>query len=322
MGVCRPVCKPKKEGASQCPLNPLHRAMTSDFTMPFAGISLDFAETQRSAKEVQSFVEDPKAQCLCFYKGRAALEEGKRLLRIHPSKLIGQNLHDPGPLFLGLEAGIPLFAVSLVQAESIAHEESFETLRALGPRLSPQELALAGRARAILEWHFTHRFCPKCGTLSTPNGGGVQRLCMNCKTEDHPRVNPVVIMLILSGDKVLLGRGPDWPEGWMSALAGFVSPGETIEEAVSREAYEEVGIHVRNTQYIFSQPWPFPSQLMMGAICEAENETITLNKAELDDARWYSKDEVKAVMDGSSEVFRCPPPISIAYQLLSHWMGQ
>ena len=294
--------------------------MTSDFTMPFAGLSLDFAETQRSAKEVQAFIENPKAQCLCFYKGRPALESGQRLLRIHPSKLIGQNLHDPGPIFLGLENGTPLFAASLAETGAIAPEESFETLRSLGPRLTPQELAIAGRARAILEWHFTHRFCPKCGTLSTPNGGGVQRLCMNCKTEDHPRVNPVVIMLIISGDKVLLGRGPDWPEGWMSALAGFVSPGETIEEAAARETFEEVGIHVSNVQYLFSQPWPFPSQLMMGVICEAESEEITLNKAELEDARWYSREEIQDVLEETSFIFRCPPPITIAHQLLKHWI--
>ena len=127
-------------------------------------------------------------------------------------------------------------------------------------------------------------------------------------------------MLVLSGDKVLLGRSPGWPEGFMSALAGFVSPGETIEEATIRETFEEVGINVTNVKYLFSQPWPFPSQLMMGISCDAQAEEITLNEAELEEAKWFTKDEVKAVFAKKGDAFMRPPRFTIAHQLLRHWI--
>jgi len=296
--------------------------MTAPFTMPFAGGTLDHAETRRSAEELQSFVKDPKAQCLVYFKGMPALNEDGSIKFIHPSGLIGRDLQDPGPIFLGLNGPIPIFAAAIAQPDELTPAESFQNMRAIAGRLSPVELALAGRAKSMLEWHYTHRFCANCGNLSNGDEGGVKRNCPECATEHFPRVNPVVIMLVLSGDKVLLGRGPGWPDGFMSALAGFVSPGETIEEATARETFEEVGIKVKNIQYVFSQPWPFPSQLMIGITCDADGEAVTLNKAELEEAKWFTKEDVKAVFAKQGDAFIRPPSFTIAHQLLRHWIEQ
>jgi len=294
--------------------------MTDNFIMPFAGGALDHVETQRSAAELQAFVAQPKARCICFHKGSPALKAGGGLKRIHPSELIGRNLIDPGPIFLGLEGDAPIFAASVQNPTDITDEDHFQDLRSATRFLSPADMALAGRAKSLLDWHFNHRFCAKCGQVSQPQEGGIKRKCPSCETEHFPRVNPVVIMLILSGDKVLLGRGAGWPDGAMSALAGFISPGESMEEAVARETYEEVGVHIKNPRYIFSQPWPWPSQLMMGVVCEAESEELTINKAELEDAKWFTKDEVRAVYDKTGEAFLRLPRFTIAHHLLRHWL--
>ena len=288
--------------------------------MPFAGGILDHVETQRSAEELQAFVAKPQARCICFHKGSPALRAEGGLNRIHPSELIGRNLIDPGPIFLGLEGDAPIFAASVQNPTDVTVEELFQDLRSATRILSPQDMALAGRAKSLLDWHFNHRFCAKCGQVSQPKDGGLKRQCPSCETEHFPRVNPVVIMLILSGDKVLLGRGAGWPEGAMSALAGFISPGESMEEAVARETYEEVGIKIKNPRYIFSQPWPWPSQLMMGVICEAESEELTINKNELENAKWFTRDEVKAVYDKTGEAFLRLPRFTIAHHLLKHWL--
>ena len=294
--------------------------MTDNFIMPFAGGTLDHVETQRSAEELQAFVTKPQARCICFHKGSPALKEGGGLKRIHPSELIGRNLHDPGPIFLGLEDGAPIFAASIVNPEDITEPELFKELRMATRELSPSEMALAGHAKSVLDWHFNTRFCSKCGQVSQPQDGGIKRKCPSCETEHFPRVNPVVIMLILFGDKVLLGRGAGWPEGAMSALAGFVSPGETMEEAVARETFEEVGLKIKNPRYIFSQPWPWPSQLMMGVICDAESEELTLNTAELEDAKWFTREDVQAVYNKTGEAFLRLPRFTIAHHLLRHWL--
>lgn len=294
--------------------------MTDNFIMPFAGGSLDHVETQRSAKELQAFLAKPAARCIMLHKGSPAVSPEGGLIRIHPSELIGRNLMDPGPIFLGLKKETPIFAASVADPEKVAPEGAFQNLRAVANHLKPEDLALIGRAKSLLDWHLDHRFCAKCGQVSQPGLGGIKRECPSCKTEHFPRVNPVVIMLILSGDKVLLGRGPGWPEGAMSALAGFISLGETLEEAVARETFEEVGIRVKNSRYIFSQPWPWPSQLMMGVICEAESEEITLNEAELEEAKWFTKDEVRAVYNKTGNAFMRLPRFTIAHHLLRHWL--
>jgi len=129
-------------------------------------------------------------------------------------------------------------------------------------------------------------------------------------------------MLVINGDDCLLGRGHNWPEGAYSALAGFVSPGETLEEGCAREIMEEVGVKIKNPRYIFSQPWPFPSQLMMGLICETDERELTIDKNEIEEAKWFSREEVEAVFAKRSEVFRRPPRFTIAHHLLQHWLKE
>ncbi|MDB2437801.1 NAD(+) diphosphatase [Hellea sp.] len=294
--------------------------MTDNFIMPFAGGRIDHVETQRSAAELQAFLAKPQARCICFHKGSPALKETGGLYRIHPSELIGRNLIDPGPIFLGLEGDAPIFAASLQNPEDVTHKDDYKELRSAARFLSVEDMALAGRAKSLLDWHINNRFCANCGQVSQPQEGGLKRKCPSCETEHFPRVNPVVIMLILSGDKVLLGRGAGWPEGAMSALAGFISPGESMEEAVARETFEEVGIKIKNPRYIFSQPWPWPSQLMMGVVCDAESEALTINKAELEDAKWFTRDEVQAVYDKTGDAFLRLPRFTIAHHLLRHWL--
>lgn len=296
--------------------------MTYTDIMPFAGSPLDFCETKRAPEDLQAYMKDRSARAILFYKGQPSVGMNGKLYRLHPSELIGQNLVDPHVIFMGLEKDRPIFAANLAEDDKLTIAESFQSLRAVGGRLSAEELALAGRAKSIFDWHKDHKFCAKCAAPTNPKDGGHKRGCTreDCATEHFPRVNPVVIMLVVHEDKILLGRGPGWPEGFMSALAGFVSPGESIEEATAREVLEESGIETKNHRYIACQPWPFPSQLMMGMISEAVNTDITLNPEELEDARWFSREDVAAVFDKTGEAFKRPPRITIAHQLIKYWL--
>lgn len=297
--------------------------MTYTDIMPFAGSPLDFCETKRSPGDLQAFMKDRSARAILFHKGKPSVGMNGKLFRLHPSELIGQNLVDPHVIFMGLEGKTPIFAANLAEDNMLTLSESYQSLRAVGGRLSAEELALAGRAKSVFDWHKDHKFCAKCAAPTNPTDGGHKRACTreDCASEHFPRVNPVVIMLVVHKDKILLGRGPGWPEGFMSALAGFVSPGETLEEATAREVLEESGVRTKNHRYIACQPWPFPSQLMMGMISEAENTDITLNPDELEDAQWFTREQVAAVFDKTGDAFICPPRITIAHQLMKYWLG-
>ena len=189
--------------------------------------------------------------------------------------------------------------------------------------LSPEDLALYGGARSVTDWHARHRFCAACGGPTKITKGGWQRNCEACGTQHFPRTDPVTIMLVESNDKLMLGRGKGWPERTYSALAGFVEPGESIEEAVAREVLEESGITARDVRYIASQPWPFPSQLMIGCHAMADDEAITLDETELADARWFTRAEINAALAGDPEApMNCPAPQAIAHHLLTWWTKQ
>ena len=193
--------------------------------------------------------------------------------------------------------------------------------------LAPDQLAVYGGARSLVDWHARHRFCAQCGGSTKVAKGGWQRSCTNCGTDHFPRTDPVTIMLVenRSGSerRLMLGRGLGWPEGRFSALAGFVEPGETIEEGVAREVLEEVGLRVRDVSYIVSQPWPFPSQLMIGCVGYTDDEAITLDETELAEAGWYTREQVTAAIEGREDApFVAPPPHAIAHQLLRWWVAQ
>lgn len=220
-------------------------------------------------------------------------------------------------LFLGLEEGRPLFA-PLVRMEQFG-QRAWSVFRILS-LMRPRDAAIWGAARSLNEWHNRHGFCSVCGHTTTPFRAGWGRKCPNCDAEHFPRVDPVVIMLAEHQDRILLGRSPHYPPGRYSALAGFVEPGESIEEAVARELFEEAGVTVRDVRYVTSQPWPFPGQLMMACIGQADSDLLTLD-AELDDAFWCDRAGVQAALAGDPNApFQAPPPYAIANTLLTRWL--
>lgn len=232
---------------------------------------------------------------------------------------------DIEPLFLGLIDDIPHFAPLPDDCSSI-DGRSRSCWAALGLLASDQAALYAG-ARSLVAWHASQRFCASCGSQTAVAKGGWQRDCPACRAEHFPRTDPVVIMLAehVAADgeaRVLVGHGVGFPPGRMSALAGFVEPGESIEEAVARELFEEAGIRARRVDYVASQPWPFPSSLMIGCIAHAEDDRVTLDTSEVDEAIWVTRGVVSAALagDGSAR-FLAPPPIAIARTLLEHWLA-
>jgi NAD+ diphosphatase len=187
------------------------------------------------------------------------------------------------------------------------------------PHLKRLEGECVATGRALIGWHATHRFCANCGTASGIESAGWVRKCPQCGTQHFPRTDPVVIMAITRGDRLLLGRGANWPERMYSLLAGFVEPGESIEAAVRRETIEESGISVGPVRYVASQPWPFPMSLMFGCAGEATSEAITLDQMELADARWVSRDEVLSILAGEHPMISAPRAGAIAGALIEAW---
>ena len=219
-------------------------------------------------------------------------------------------------IFLGLDGDAPLFA-PLVRTR--LGQRAWSVFRTLG-LMSPEEIAVWGAARSLIEWHNRHLYCGHCGKPTISFRAGWGRRCTGCQLEHFPRIDPVVIMLAEHEGKVLVGRQPQYPAGRFSALAGFVEPGESIEEAVARELREEAGLIVSNVRYIASQPWPFPGQLMIACVAEAETNEIVLDRNELDDAMWVDRAQIRSALDGDPEApFLAPPPFAIAHTLLRAW---
>ena len=219
-------------------------------------------------------------------------------------------------IFLGLDGKTPLFA-PLTPIESGQRAWSVFRLIEMMP---PGDAALWATARSLIEWHNRHRFCSNCGTATALFRAGWGRRCGACQAEHYPRVDPVVIMLAEHQDRVLLGRQPQYPAGRYSALAGFVEPGESIEEAVAREFKEEAGIDVRGVRYVASQPWPFPGSLMIACVAQAQSDALTIDRTELEDARWFDRGAVEAALGGDPDAaFQAPPHFAIAHTLLAHW---
>lgn len=225
---------------------------------------------------------------------------------------------DDTVIFLGLFRDRPAFAVAIPGERDppLGELGEFKDLRYLGTVLPPDEANLAAHARALVLWHDATLYCGKCGSASQPAAGGNARQCCNpdCGQQIFPRTDPAIIVLVSDGDRCLLGRQPSWPEGRYSTIAGFVEPGESLEDAVRREVYEETNVRVGTVRYHSSQPWPFPSALMLGFIAEATSSDIRLNDGELEDARWFSRDELRSGDVG------LPFRISIARRLVDHWI--
>jgi NAD+ diphosphatase len=232
-------------------------------------------------------------------------------------------------IFLGLIDGAPRFAIALdpAAAEALkARDELVVTdLRSIAVRglVAADHLPPLAEGKALVGWHARHRFCPNCGAASNLVEGGWRRDCPSCRAQHFPRTDPVVIMLPVAGERCVLGRSHRFVPGMWSCLAGFVEPGETIEEAVRRETREEAGIICGRVGYFASQPWPFPSSLMIGCHAEALSHEIIIDRAELDDARWFDREEVATMLlrrhpDGLST----PPTVAIAYHIIRAWVEE
>jgi NAD+ diphosphatase len=240
------------------------------------------------------------------------------------------DTHAPGApeIFLGLAAAEPLFAADVSaladprEGGPLAGLGEFHELRPLLPFLSGADAAIIGQAKSLLDWHARHGFCAQCGAATRPALAGYRRDCPACKAEHFPRTDPVVIMLAVCGDEALVGRGLGWPPNRFSALAGFLEPGETIEEGVARELFEEAGVIATSVRYLFSQPWPFASNLMIGCIAEVAGKDLKLDPEELADARWFRRDELPSLLDATHpDGCSGPPPFAIGHQIIKAWLG-
>ncbi len=230
-------------------------------------------------------------------------------------------------VFLGIQKGAAHFGVDLSQTSETPETALFADLGVYTPiriaaaTISRGDLAIIGQARWLFEWHRKHQFCANCGHATTVKNGGAKRHCDQCATEHFPRTDPVAIVLAIHDDACLLGRGPHFPPGFLSALAGFIEPAETPEEAAKRELFEEAGVTLTHIRYQFSQPWPFPSSMMMGFLANTKDRTLTLDKNEIEEARWVEQSDIKALLNGEERhgIF-LPPKFTIARQLIERWI--
>jgi len=230
-------------------------------------------------------------------------------------------------IFIGLQQKVPRFAIALEPARAEVLKEREQLLVtdlrsiAVNALVHRDHLPPLAEGKALLNWHMRHRFCPNCGATTQLIAGGWRRDCPSCKTEHFPRTDPVVIMLPVAGSSCVLGRSYRFARGMWSCLAGFMEPGETIEEAVRRETHEEAGIACGRVNYFASQPWPFPSSLMIGCHAEALTREIVIDRSELDDARWFEREEVATMLLRSHpEGFSTPPEVAIAYHIIRAWV--
>lgn len=301
--------------------------------IPFSGNPLDRASEKRNdADWLAAKRRDPSSFVLPVWRLQPFIlgpENAKGPLEagfLRPG--LAEALAGPDGIcvLLGVDGEQAYFALDITPARDPANEGPlaglghFREMRAASMLLPAKDTAILGQAKAMIDWHQRHGFCARCGAATTMADAGYKRVCAACNTEHFPRTDPVVIMLATHGDSCLLGRGKQFPRGFYSALAGFVEPGETIEEAVRRELHEEAGVRTGKVAYHATQPWPFPSSLMIGCFAEAESRDIVVDHNELADARWESRDTVRAVLAGDQDRgFWLPPSIAIAHHLIRSW---
>jgi NAD+ diphosphatase len=254
---------------------------------------------------------DPTTRVLPLGQGRFPVADGGTT----PAWRSPQTAPDGQRVFLGEQSGTAHFAVLVDEPE-----DGWANLRETGPALSEAQASLVVHAVALAEWHGAHRFCPRCGSGLHVAAAGHVLTCTGCGRQQFPRTDPAVIMLVTDDeDRALLGRQPRWPEGRYSTLAGFVDPGESLEDAVRREVAEEVGIEVGRVTYLGNQPWPFPASLMVGFFAEARTTRISVDGEEISDARWFTREELLA--EATAGTLRLPGTISISRTLIETWYG-
>lgn len=308
-------------------------------SLVFSGGRLDRLAEERAEDCLETALTNATSRFIGFARGRALVDFSQSASG--NSLMTRDDLQPFDPkwdraVLMGYDGDAPRLGVPL----SInPDDEDFslpEPLKAIDYRslalqglLDPETMGMIAHGGALLAWHSTHRFCAKCGGATESRMGGVKRVCSSCEREHFPRTDPVVIMLTVDGDRALLGRSPHFPPGMYSALAGFVEPGETMESAVRRETFEESGIRIGDVAYHASQPWPFPHTLMIGCYGVALDAEIDMDGEELDDCRWFTRDELRAILNGEgptnedgSPQFFMPPKMAIANRLVTDWVDR
>ncbi len=296
----------------------------------YAGSPLDRADPVRNDPEALARLRKGPARVLCLDGLDPVLTSAETLAWDD----FGEVPDEAELVFLGLEEAADeeaprgCFArVPVVEPGASPHAgpASWNAMNVL----SAGELAIYGGARALVGWHARHRFCAQCGAPTVLDKGGWQRTCTStsCGAQHFPRVDPVTIMTVEHEDRLLMGRQPRFPEGRYSALAGFVEPGESIEEAVARETFEEAGVRVRDVRYVASQPWPFPSSIMLACHAFALDDAITMDESELEDVRWFTRAEVAEALAAKArgeagKAFDAPSSTAIAHVLLKWWVDR
>ncbi len=286
----------------------------------FAGPYLDRAAHLRDDEDwFANALADERSRVLPVWNSRNLVADGDatRAAFLSLGELPPEHRGPGNLILLGNIGGSSFFAygIEAVDPPQLPAGTRFEDLRLIASQLPPDEAGLLGYARALISWQQRHRFCGVCGAGTLPAKGGHVLVCTNptCRHQQFPRLDPAIIVLVSDGDRALLGRQASWPRGRYSTIAGFVEPGESLEDAVAREVLEETGIEVGTIEYHSSQPWPFPSSLMLGFTARAVSREIELRDKELEDARWFTRDDVAA------GVPQLPPAQSISFRLIEHW---
>ena len=301
----------------------------SAFTNIFAGNPLDRSSYRRTdAAWVAEQLAAPESLGLVLWNGKPLVEDAKGggVQIAYVAARLVETLAGGTErlLFLGLWQGTAVFAVDMEGSADPADGPvqglgRFEDLRMISLTLPGTEAAILATAKSMFEWRRKHRHCAACGQPSEVMDAGWKRKCPSCQTEHFPRTDPVGIMLAVKGDKCLVGRQAIWPKLMYSALAGFLEPGESIEEACARELWEEARLKTSRVRYHSTQPWPYPSSLMIGLIAEVENDDAVADQIELDEVRWMTRAETRAMLRGELADAKAPGAMAIAHQLIKAW---
>src|SRR5579884_852333 len=294
----------------------------------FAGNPLDrVSDRRRDHKWLKSLLAEPQTRVLPLYDLKPLVPDMRRpALHWEPVAPWRERIEGGATLvLLGLDdRGHARFAIDAGGAAAPPEAEAVD-VRTLAPQVPPGEAAILAEARSLIDWHARHGFCAQCGSPTATESAGWTRRCQNCRAHHFPRTDPVVIMLVVRGDYGLLGRNRRRAGARFSCLAGFMEPGETPEEAVRREIFEESGVRTGRVRYLGAQPWLFPSSLMMGFLAAAESEEIRIDPNELAEARWFHRDEVRAMVarsltdDPAPALPSLPPPLAIGHQICRRW---
>jgi NAD+ diphosphatase len=298
--------------------------------LTFSGMALDRAVTERlDPAWVAARLENRTSRALVAGAGGVLVSPDSpcALLRLPVPAHTSFAASDTGPVMLGVQDGVALFALDLdglppTERARLSERGRIAPLREAGRVLEPAEAALAAYLVALLNWHRRYRFCPVCGAALVVTDAGFSRTCPACGGQHFPRTDPAVIVLVEHDGHALLGRQSAWPPGQYSVLAGFVGPGESLEEAVIREVKEESGITVHDPRFVGSQPWPFPLSVMLGFEAGCDGGEPVPSDGELEDVRWFTREEVGAALAGQTDRLLIPPGISISRFLIERWFAR